>query len=200
MPTGYTGSVEGFNARTMTLEVRGSDGRLYQADVGKARFEARIGGIDRAAEFVDLRPGSRVEVLGTSTDGRRTAATLVRITRPPLRAATADPFLGTAPVSAVAPAVAPPANVAGVRIESPSLRGTLRSIDRANRILHLRVGNRDIPVRYTITTEFGGIDARSVNAGFLRVGDRLRVEGAARGGEWTADRVILEPPMASQRG
>jgi hypothetical protein len=171
----------------MRVEVRGADGRLYLADARNAQFEVRVRDHDRPAEFIDLRPGARVEVQGNRSEGQMTIANLVRINQLPARGRTLDPF--TAAVASAGPAV-----TASSVPRAGELRGVVRGIDRGTRILRLRSGGQEIPVRYTLTTSWEGINARSANAGYLRPGDRVRIEGQEFLGEWTAERIVLEPP------
>jgi hypothetical protein len=194
VPTGLSGFIEGFNSRTMTLDVRGIDGNVYTIDAGKAQFEARTPLGTRPAEFVDMRPGCRLEIIGTRLAGGRVLAELVRITALPLRASTEDPYPiaplavrtgGGAGAGAVAPPPAP---------ERVAIRGVVRSVDRRTGIVQLRSGQDNFAVRVTGFTQFAGIDAREPDISHLRVGDVVTVEAVGQDGGLKAERVSLEQP------
>jgi hypothetical protein len=186
-----------FNTRTMGFELRGVDGNVYAVDARRSKFEAAtVQGI-RPAEFVDVRPGARLEVIGVRIAPGRIQAELIRITALPLRASTEDPYpIAAGPVRASVPAgggdPVPPAP------ERVAMRGTVRSIDRGLGLLQMRSGQDNIQVRVTGLTQWDGIEADEPDLSHLRVGDVVIVEAVVQDGGLKAERVALERTAAKQ--
>ena len=178
------GAVEAFNSRTMSLEVRAADGKLYLVDARQAKFSAEVGGSIRAAEFIDLRPGAVVSITGRAPRRQVVEATAIRINRLPARAGSEDPFVPPAR-AALSP---PPAPDPQRRSRRPAeIEGTIaRATGSTDRRITVRVGDveytLDVP-RDTIVV----VDGRERSVHDLKRGQRVRVTG-----RWEGDRLVPE--------